>query len=198
MWKEQKKSLQKKRAREIKIQFLDGISMLSASLQAGYSVENAMREACKELKKVHQPDAILVKEFHHMVIQTGMSRNLEDLFWDFGKRSGIEDILSFAEVFRTAKRSGGDLISIIRNTEFCIRQKQETMQEIETCLSGKVMEQNIMSLIPLLILAYVKFTSPDFLDSMYGNLTGIVVMSICFILYVAAFFWGKRMIQIEV
>lgn len=46
------------------------------------------------------------------------------------------------------------------------------MQEIETCLSGKVMEQNIMSLVPVLILAYVKISSPEFLDGMYGNLTG--------------------------
>lgn len=197
LW-EQKKELQKKKKREIQKQFMNGIQLMSASLQAGYSAENALKEAVKELRKVWTEDAVVVSEFSWIVSQIALGRNMEELFLDFGRRSGLEDILSFAEVFLTARRSGGDLLLIIRNTTSCIRQKQETMQEIETTLSGKIMEQNIMSLIPLLILAYVKFTSPDFLDGMYGNLTGAAVMSICLAVYATAYFWGKKIIQIEV
>lgn len=195
---EQRRSLQAKRAREMTQQFLDGIQMLAASLQAGYSAENALREAVRELQKVYEPDAFIVREFRFMDAQIRMSRNLEELFLEFGRRCAIEDIQSFAEVFLTAKRSGGDLLAIIRNTASCIRQKQETMQEIETCLSGKVMEQNIMSLIPILILAYIRLSSPEFLTAMYGNVTGVAVMSICFVVYVAAYFWGRKIVRIEV
>lgn len=60
------------------------------------------------------------------------------------------------------------------------------------------MEQNIMSLVPVLILAYVKVSSPEFLDSMYENLTGMAVMTVCFVVYVIAYLWGKRIVQIEV
>ena len=55
-----------------------------------------------------------------------------------------------------------------------------------------------MSLIPLLILAYVKVTSPEFLEGMYGNITGTAVMGICFGVYMGAYFWGKKIVQIEV
>ena len=195
---EQRNSLQKKRAREMTRQFLDGIQMIAASLQAGYSAENSLREALRELRKMYEPDAFIVREFRFMDAQIEMNRNMEELFLDFGKRSAIEDIQSFADVFLTAKRSGGDLLAIIKNTACCIRQKQETMQEIETCLSGKMMEQNIMSLIPILILAYIKLSSPEFLAAMYGNVTGTVVMGICFAVYVAAYFWGRSIVQIEV
>ncbi len=195
---EQRNSLQKKRAREMTRQFLDGIQMIAASLQAGYSAENSLREALRELRKMYESDAFIVREFRFMDAQIEMNRNMEELFLDFGKRSAIEDIQSFAEVFLTAKRSGGDLLAIIKNTASCIRQKQETMQEIETCLSGKMMEQNIMSLIPILILAYIKLSSPEFLAAMYGNVTGTAVMGICFAVYVAAYFWGRSIVQIEV
>ena len=87
---------------------------------------------------------------------------------------------------------------MIRNTVFCIRQKQETLQEIETSLAGKVMEQNVMSMIPLLILAYVKFTSSEFLSVMYGNLTGVTIMVLCFLVYVLAYFWGRKIVRVEV
>lgn len=196
--REQKKALQKKREKEIIRQFLDGIQMMSSALAAGYSAENALREALKELRKVYEADAFIIREFRFMEIQISMNRNLEELLLDFGRRSAVEDIRSFGEVFMTAKRTGGDLLAIIRNTASCIRQKQETMQEIETCLAGKVMEQNIMSLIPLLILLYVKLTSPDFLTVMYGNVTGIAVMGICFGVYVLAYFWGRKIVQIHV
>lgn len=195
---DQRRSLQAKRAREMTRQFLDGIRMIAASLQAGYSAENSLHEALRELQKVYEPDAFIVREFRFMDAQIEMSRNMEELMADFGRRCAIEDIQSFAEVFLTAKRSGGDLLSIIRNTASCIRQKQETMQEIETCLSGKVMEQNIMSLIPILILAYIRLSSPEFLTVMYGNVTGVTVMGGCFAVYVAAYLWGRKIVRIEV
>lgn len=196
--KEQKASLKRKRESEMRRQFLDGIQMTSASLQAGYSVENAFREAAGELTRIYKEGDFILREFRILSTQMDMSRNIEDLLMDLGRRSGVEDIISFAEVFLTAKRSGGDLLLIIRNTASCIRQKHETLQEIETCLSGKVMEQNIMSLVPVLILAYVKVSSPEFLDGMYGNLTGMAVMTVCFVVYVIAYLWGKRIVQIEV
>ncbi len=195
---QQRKALQKKRAGEMTKQFLDGIQMIAASLQAGYSIENSLREALRELQKIYEPDSFIVREFRFMDAHIEMNRNMEELFLDFGKRCAIEDIQSFAEVFLTAKRSGGDLLAIIRNTASCIRQKQETMQEIETCLSGKMMEQNIMSLVPILILAYIKLSSPEFLAAMYGNVTGTAVMGICFAVYVAAYFWGRKIVRIEV
>lgn len=196
--REEKKVFQKKREREIKQQFLDGIQMMSASLAAGYSAENALSETLKELCKVYEGDACIIREFRFMEAQISMNRNMEELLLDFGRRSAVDDICSFAEVFMTAKRSGGDLLAVIRNTVFCIRQKQETMQEIETCLAGKVLEQNIMSMIPLLILIYVKLTSPEFLEVMYGNSTGTVVMCICLAVYAAAYFWGRSIVRIEV
>ena len=151
--RDRRNALQKMRRERIKREFLDGIQMMSASLQAGYSAENAVREAIGELVKVYEPNDIIVKEFRLISTQLEMSRSLEELFLDFGRRSAVEDIISFAEVLVTAKRSGGDLLAVIRNTVSCIRQKQETLQEIETSLSGKIMEQNIMSMIPILILA---------------------------------------------
>ncbi len=197
-FREQQKRLYAKRKREITQQFLDGIQLMLAALQAGYSSENALREAQKELCKIYSPEAAIVREFEWMDVQMGRSRNLEELMLDFGRRSDIADIVSFAEVFLTAKRTGGDLIAIIQNTVSCIRQKQETVQEIETCLAGKAMEQNIMSAIPILILAYVKFSSPGFLDVMYETAIGMAVMAVCFAVYLLAYLWGQSIVRIEV
>ncbi|MDD2957341.1 MAG: type II secretion system F family protein [Lachnospiraceae bacterium] len=197
-FRDRRGSQQEKRAIRMQSEFLTGIQLISASLQAGYAVENALKEAAKELVKIYDKNAFAVQEFTYMVRQTALNRSIESLLLDLGKRSGLEDIQNFAEVFMTAKRTGGDLMAIIQNTVSCIQQKQETRMEINTCLSGKRMEQSMMSLIPLFILGYVGVTSQGFLDVMYHNLPGVTVMTICFGIYVTAYFWGKRIMHIVI
>lgn len=196
--KEQKKRLLKKRKAQLQSQFLMGMQLVCASLQAGYAVENAFREALPELEKVYDPEAFLVREFRFFVKQIGLNRTAEALLTDFGTRSGVEDIRNFAGIFSTAKRTGGDLIAITRNTVSSIQQKQETQQEIETSLSGKVMERNMMSAIPLCMIAYVGITSPGFLDVMYYNAAGTAVMGGCLLVYGIAFWWGRKVTEIQV
>lgn len=198
MLQEQKRTWRRRRKREMQRQFLDAIQMMAASLQSGYSVENAVRASAKELEKLYPRDTFIVLEFQNMALQLDRNRSVESLLQDLGERSQVEDLQSFAEVFLTVKRTGGDLLHVIRNTVSCIRQKQETVAEIETVLTGKMTEQKVMSLMPLLILLYVRLTSPEFLSGMYGNLTGRAVMTVCLLIYAVAYLWGKKIVGIEV
>lgn len=184
--------------KELSKQFLTGIQAVSAALSAGYSVENAFEEALGDMERVYENDDMIMKEFTHIRNQMKLNHTLENLLLDLAKRSRIEEIENFAEVFSAAKRTGGDLITIIRNTILCISQKEETKMEIETCLSAKRLEQKIMSGVPFMILIYVGIASPGFLDVMYHNPAGICIMSLCLTTYGAAYMWGKKIVDIEV
>ena len=196
--KERKKALQRRREERICSQFLTGMQLVSTALSSGYAVENAFREALLELRKIYEEDSFAVAEFAHIVKQIRLNTPIETLLLSLGERSQIEDIRNFAEVFLAAKRTGGDLMAVIRNTVSSMRQKEETLGEIETVLAGKKMEQNIMSLIPILILVYVSLTSPESLEGMYHTPVGIAVMTGCLLLYLAAYFWGKKIMTFHV
>ena len=129
--------------------------------------------------------------------QTSLNVPIETLLLDLGHRTHIEDIRNFAEVFQTAKRTGGDLIAIIRNAVTSIQMKKETSEEIEANLSGKASEQKIMSAAPIFLIAYTSLTSPGFLDVCYHNTLGIAIMTGCLLIYAAAFLWGRKIMQIE-
>lgn len=184
--------------KELSQQFLTGIQAVSAALAAGYSVENAFEEALEDMERVFEKEDKIIKEFTYIKNQLKLNNTLENLLLDLAKRSRVEEIENFAEVFSAAKRTGGDLIAIIRNTILCISQKEETKMEIETCLSAKRLEQKIMSGVPFMILIYVGAASPGFLDVMYYNPAGICIMSLCLVMYVAAYMWGKKIVDIEV
>ncbi len=187
----------KKRIRELERQFLTCIEAVSNALAAGYSVENAFGEAKREVGRVYE-GSLMEKELSVLVTQLSLNRTLEELLLDLAKRSGAEGIRSFAEVFAAAKKSGGNLIAIIRNTAASIRQREETQEEIWVCIAAKKLEQKVMSGVPLLMLAYVSVASPGFLDVMYHNAMGIIVMSICLFVYVLAWILGKHIVEIEV
>ena len=40
--------------------------------------------------------------------------------------------------------------------------------------------------------------TPEFLEDLYHNTLGIFIMTACLGLYLAAFFWGRRIVEIEV
>ncbi|MDO4343551.1 MAG: hypothetical protein Q4C50_01985 [Eubacteriales bacterium] len=197
--KERKKACAKARQQKLLSQFLDGMQAVETALRAGYSVETAFAQALKELQNQYGgTDADILWEFRYIAVQLNMNRNLEELLNGLAVRSGVEDIRTFADIFAASKRTGGNLIAIIRNTVTCAAQKEETRREIQTCLAAKRLEQNIMSLVPCLILLYVQAVSPGFLDVMYHNAAGILVMSLCLALYAAAWAWGKKIVSIEV
>ena len=172
--------------------------MVNASIQAGYAIENSFREAISELVKIYPEDSFIITEFRYILTQTGLNVPIEALLLDLGHRTHIEDIRDFAEVFQTAKRTGGDMIGIIRNAVTSIQMKNETLEEIEANLSGKASEQKIMSFAPMLLIAYTSITSPGFLDVCYHSVLGIAIMTFSLILYAAAFLWGRKIMQIEV
>jgi len=192
------KEIQRKRKQVLLNQFKDGMLAVSFSLNVGYSVENSFKEALGELVLLYGNKSDIVTEFRNINYRIDINENIEDVLDDFARKSSIEDILYFAEVFRYAKRSGGDLISIIRNTANTISEKIEAKNEIETVISGKQMEQKIMSIIPFGIILYLKLSSPEFIEGLYGNGIGFMVMTVCLVLYLLSYWLAQRIVRIEV
>lgn len=186
------------RKKKLLLQFKDGIALLLSGLEAGYSIENSFKDACRELRQMYQRETDIEREYRYICASLELNEQLDNLLIDFGKRSGLEDVRSFAEVFIISKHRGGDITAIVKASIYTIQEKIEVNQEIDTLLSGKKLEQNIMNLVPLGILLYVNLTSPEFISSMYKNIVGAVIMSVCLIVYVGAYMVGKHLIEVEI
>lgn len=193
-----REKLKRQRKAKLNIQFKDGIMALSASLGTGYAIENAFREAYVEVSLLYGKDSYISKEFEYMIYQLQINITVEEVLEDFGKRSGLEDIENFAQIFKIAKRSGGDLIQVIRSTAETIGQKIDTKREILTILSAKKYEQKIMNLVPFGIILYIKISNPEFLNIMYETIMGRIIMSICLIVYCVAYKISESIVNIHV
>ena len=193
-----KRDLKEQRLKNLNLEFKEGILILSSFLSAGYSVENAFSASVKELVAMYGPSGMMTLEFSHMEGQIRMNRPVEQVLRGFGDRSGLDDVRNFAEVFAAAKRSGGELVSIINHTSGVIRDKIQIQEEITTMTAAKQFEQKIMNLIPFFLVLYVDVSSPGFFDMMYQTSAGRGIMTGCLVLYAAAYALAGRILRIEV
>lgn len=182
---------------ELAKQFLDVLRTVSASLLAGYSMENAWREAGKEISALYGEDSIMGRELAEINHSVNLNIPLENKLEELAERSGNPDIASFAEVFAFAKRSGGNFVTIMEGTANHIRARYETEREIQVLVASKRLEQKIMNVMPMLILAYLKVTSVGFLDVLYRNPAGILFMSGCLIAYGGALVFAEKILRIQ-
>lgn len=193
----EKREYWKKQQNEINLEFREGLLGIAAALGAGYAMENALGEARKDLILLYGEDAVLVREFLRMEKQLELNQPLEKVFLEFSERWQTEDIGHFVKVFQTAKRTGGDMISITRLSAEKISEKIEVTREIHTMIAGKRMEGRIMNIIPLAMILYFWLTSPGFLDCLY-QASGRGVMTVLLLLYLIAFYWSQRISTIQV
>lgn len=194
----EKKILGEKRRWKLTLEFKEMIRILSVNLQAGNSAENSFAYTLKEMQKIFGNKSDMTKECETIV--KGLQNNivLEKLISSFGERSHIEEINEFAEVFSIAKRSGGNLKEIIADTAEVIDTKIELKREFKTLISSKQFEHRLMCLIPFLIVGYIGVTSPGYFDMFYGNTKGVLIMSICLLVYIGAFVWGEKIANIKI
>lgn len=191
------KSIIQKRKTELAHQFRDMLESLNTSLGSGKNVTDSFISVLDDLKLQYSEDAYILYELK--VIISGIHNNvaIEDLLEDFGNRSGNEDIKSFANVFRIAYRTGGNIKDIIRNTHSIISEKMEISDEIETLVTSNKTEQNIMIVMPIILISVIKMMSPEFAEN-FVSPAGIISTTISIGFYVLAYFIGKEVLDIKI
>ena len=181
--------------RELAFQFRECILSVLTALKAGYAVENAFLESRNDMRLLFGEESLIYQELE--LIRRGMVINitLEEQLKDLAKRSDCQEIRQFASIFTVAKRSGGSIPEIISASAQLIGQRMDAGQEMQTLLSGRRMEQNIMKLMPFGILVFIGSSYPGYFEPLYHNLQGIGIMTVCLILYLAAYVLGEKIMQ---
>lgn len=187
--------LQKK---ELNIQFKDMLYSLSSSLSAGKSIEMSFREVLRDIAVLYQDnEAFIVKEVEHIIRRLEMNGTVEAALSDFAVRSHVDDIRSFSEVFSICKRSGGNMVEVIKNSTGIINDKIEIYQEIETILSQRKFEQKMLNIIPVAMVLLLTLSSPDYMKPVFTTLMGRIAMSGAILLFAAAWFISKKITDIK-
>lgn len=196
-WKERKRKFATKRMRKMRTELQEFFHTLIAALQTGRSMENAFFQGTKDLRTYLGEDTELTEELKRICAAVSVGQPLEKLLLEFADRSTLEELEYFAEVYTIAKRSGGNLIAIMKNTLRMLQERMDVEEEIYTLTTEAQLEFYIMCVIPFAIIVYLRLGAGNLLESLYGNTSGIVVMTLCLGLYGGCYLYGKRLLEIK-
>lgn len=193
------KQIIRKQKSDLSMQFKDMLYALSSSMSAGRSLESAFRDVLRDLEVLYpDPNTPIMQETVYIIRCIEMNMTAEDAISQFAERAHIEDIESFADVIRICKRSGGNLIEVIRSTSQMISDKIETKNEIETVITAKKFESRIMTCTPIVMVAVLSAASPDYMYPVFHSAIGAIVMTIAIVMFVIAFLISEKIMDIEV
>jgi tight adherence protein B len=193
-----RKDLIRKRKLQLQLQFKQALASISSALGAGKSVESAFQEALLDLRLLY-PDsrALIIKELETINRRIENGETIENALKDLSDRSGIDDIQQFTEVFMTCKRTGGNLVHVIRRTAAIIQEKLDIQQDIQVLMAQKRFESKVLAFAPILVIAVLSFSSPDYMEPMYRG-TGYLIMTAALLLLISCFAVTKMIMNIKV
>lgn len=192
------KDLKEKRQQELTLQFKQALYALSTALGAGKSLENAFRDVVSDLKLLYpDPQTYIIREFEAINHQVENGTPIEKAVLDFSGRSGVEDIQQFGDVLVTCKRTGGNLVSVVRRTSDIIGEKLEIQQEISVMIAQKRFESKVLTFAPIVVVAVLSFSSPDYMAPLYGG-AGRAIMSAALVLLGFCYWLTKKIMKMRV
>lgn len=187
-----------KRKEKLQLEFKEAILIISNLLSAGYSLEMAFRQSAVELQRLFPKDSLMTDEIENINRKVCMNIPIDRAIDEFALVADMEDIHHFAKVVKVAKRSGGELVGILKHSIDIISDKLAMKEEIITMTGAKRFEQKIMNLFPLFIIIYINLSAPDFFVIMYETIWGRVIMSVGLILYILAIKLSEHILNIEI
>ena len=186
-----------KRRKSLTAQFRDMLSGLTTALGTGANVIDSFISVREDMRVQYEEDAFILKELDIIIAGVDNNISIEELIYDFGVRSGIDDIKDFSDVFKITYRKGGNFREIIKNTNEILGDKLEINQEIETTVAGNKMEQKMMIAMPIILVAVIKMMSPDFASN-FVTPVGIAATTVAIIMFVVSYFVAKKIMDIKV
>lgn len=192
-----KKYIVSQRIKKIEIQFGEALRFISASLSAGATIENSFYDFVTKTENYSKKDlSLIVKEFRKITNSMDMHESFSVAFDKFAAESGSSEIKIFSLALKQVCVSGGDIVSLVRNTAASLRIKRETEDEIDLVLAGPKYNHRVITVMPVFIIFLMRFISPEYVETMYNG-AGKIVAVISAVLIVIAYIIGSRLSDIR-
>ena len=187
-----------KRLNKLKLEFRDLLDSLAASFAGGRHMREALQEAESELGNIYETDDDIMMEIRGMLKRINEGETDAAVIDSLAERTDIEDVRMFSQVFSTCRETGGDIITAMTEASSMLGDKIKIENEIRALTSQKKSEGMVISVMPVIIIIFLRMIAPDYVKVLYGNVLGIVLMTAALGATVFAFSMIRKITAIEV
>ena len=187
-----------KRRRKLRTQFFDLLEALSVAMRAGNPPAVALKSAREDLTLLYPENSDIIIEIDIIRAMFNNAVPLSESFLDFAERSGLEDVESFASIYKTIEGKAGRADEIVRQTQSIISDKMEIEMEIETLMTSAKGEMKTMSMMPLVILLVMGYAGAGFMDAIYLTFEGRIAATVGLAIFAISVVIGNKISSVKV
>ena len=170
----------------------DTLQLLAGSLQAGYSLPQALSTVAREGQEP------VVTEFNRALVEARLGVPLEDALEAIAARLESKDFLWVVIAVRIQREVGGNLAEVLTTVAATLRERERLRRQVQTLSAEGRLSAWILGALPPLFTVYLIFVRPEYLRVLYTDPAGIVFIVAGVLLLVVGGFWMSRIVKVQV
>jgi tight adherence protein B len=173
-------------------QLPDTLQMLAGSLQAGYSLSQALDTVVRE----GQPPMSV--EFNRALVESRLGMPVEDALEGIADRMASQDFSWVVMAVRIQRDVGGNLAELLVMVADTLRERERLRRQVKVLSAEGRLSGWILGALPVLFFVYLALANPKYLGPMWSTQLGIAMTVLALLLLGAGAFWLTRVVKVEV
>jgi tight adherence protein B len=173
-------------------QLPDTLQLLAGSLQAGYSLPQALDTVVRE----GQPP--MAAEFNRALVESRLGMPVEDALEGIGKRMSSQDFSWVVMAVRIQRDVGGNLAELLTTVADTLRERERLRRQVKVLSAEGRLSGWILGSLPVLFFVYLAVANPTYLAPLWSTSLGIGMMILAALLLGVGAFWLTRVVKVEV
>ena len=170
----------------------DTLQLLAGSLQAGYSLPQALDAVAREGQEP------VVTEFNRALVEARLGVPLDDALEAIATRLASKDFLWVVIAVRIQREVGGNLAEVLTRVAATLRERERLRRQVQALSAEGRLSAWILGSLPPLFTTYLIFVRPEYLRVLYTDPAGIVFIIAGVLLLAAGAFWMSKVVKVEV
>jgi tight adherence protein B len=184
--------LKQKRLQRLRKQLPEALDLISRALKAGHAFNGGMRLAADEF------DDPIGPEFGEVLDEINFGVSVSVALKNLAKRMDCAEIKYFVIGVILQRETGGNLAELMDILAGLLRERFIFDGKVRTLSAEGKLSAVILVCLPFFIIAYLKITQPDYMDLLFTDPIGRVMMVVAAIMMVIGIFVMTRIVKIEV
>jgi tight adherence protein B len=168
------------------------LQLLASSLRAGYSLLQAIDAVAREA------EAPASEEFHRLVVETRLGRDVNEALHAMGSRLGNEDFGWVLQAIEINREVGGDLAEVLDTVAGTIRDRDQIRRQVQVVSAEGRMSAYVLMALPFAVGLFMLAINPSYMREFVTNgLVGYAMLGAGAAMLTIGGIWLRSMVKVK-